>query len=61
MLDLEDFVGAVLDDVGDGVAVRGAEEEGLQDEEVEGSLKEVGFEGGCGALGHCGSVLQKII
>src|SRR6185503_363879 len=44
MLNLEDFVRTMFDDVGDGMAVGRTEEERLQDEEIEGSLQQVGFE-----------------
>jgi len=41
LLDLEDFVGELLDALGDGPAVFGLEGDGLEDEEVEGSLDEI--------------------
>ena len=41
LLDLEDFLGDLLDALGDGPAVLGLECDGFQDEEVEGALDEV--------------------
>lgn len=38
---LEDVVGALLNGVGDGVAVGAAQDEGLQDEQVERALEEI--------------------
>jgi hypothetical protein len=52
VLDLKYFVGAVFDDVSDGVAMGGAEQKGLQDEQIEGTLQEVSFEWRCGAFWH---------
>jgi len=53
MFNLEDFVGAVFDDMGDGMAMSRTEEKRLQDQKIEGALKEVGFERRGSALGHC--------
>src|SRR5580698_393767 len=39
LLDLEHFVGAEFDGLGDGVAVRGAEQERAEDEQVERALE----------------------
>jgi hypothetical protein len=52
VLDLENFVGAVLDDMGDGVTVGGAEQKGLQDEQIERALQEIGLEWRRAALWH---------
>jgi len=61
MLHLKDFVGAMFDDVGDRVAVGGAEEKRLQDEQIKGALEEVGFERWSGTFWHRRGDLQKII
>jgi hypothetical protein len=39
VFDLQDVVRTAFDGVGDGVAVGGSGEEGLEDEEVEGALE----------------------
>ena len=41
MFDLEDSVGAMLDDVRDGVAVRWSEDERLENEKVQGALEQI--------------------
>jgi hypothetical protein len=61
MLDLEDFMRAMLDDVSDGVAVGGAEKERLQDEQIEGPLQQVGFKWRGVSLWHAVRILQEII
>jgi len=61
VLDLKDLIGAMFNDMGYGVAVGGAEEKGLQNEQIEGSLEEISFEWRGGAFGHCVVALRKII
>ena len=39
MLDLQDFVGSMFDGVSDGVAVRRAEDQSLQDQQIECTLE----------------------
>ena len=41
LLDFEGVFGGVLDRLGDGVAVRGAHDEGAQDEHVQSSLEDI--------------------
>ncbi len=41
MFDLEDCVGAMLDNVRDGMAVRGPEDEGLQNQKVQRALEQI--------------------
>ena len=43
LADLQLIVGSLLDDAGNGVAMGGPEQEGLQHHHVEGALKEVGL------------------
>ena len=58
VFDLQYVVRASLDGVRDGMAVGGAEEEGLQDEKVQGSLQQLALER-CGATcGHTDTMLQ---
>jgi hypothetical protein len=44
VFDLQHVVGALLDGVRDGMAVGGAEHEGLQDEKIQRSLQQLAFE-----------------
>jgi hypothetical protein len=60
VLNLQDFVGAVLDNVGNGVTVGWAEKQCLQDQQIERALQEIGFERRCASFWH-GCVPQKII
>ena len=58
MLYLEQRVGAVLDDVRDGVAMGRPRLQCLQNQEVECSLEQVGVERGGRAARHAGSLLE---
>jgi hypothetical protein len=60
VLDLQDLIGAVLDNVGNGVTVGWAEKQGLQDEQIERALQKIGLEWRCAAFGH-GLAFPKII
>ena len=60
VLDLQHLVGALLDDVGDGVAMGGAGDEGVQNQHVERALEHVAA-GVCPALRAIKEIYQKII
>jgi hypothetical protein len=60
VLYLQDLIGAVLDNVGNGVTVGRTEQQCLQDEEIERALQKIGLEWRCAALGH-GLAFPKII
>jgi hypothetical protein len=62
VLDLEHLLGSVLDGVRDGMAVRGADGERLQNQQVERPLEQFALNGRVSAFGHEGFILlQKII
>src|SRR6478672_4052570 len=52
MLHLQNFIGALLNGVGNGVSVGRSDQQGLEHEEIESSLKNLTLQRVCATFGH---------
>lgn len=52
MLDLQNLIGAVLDNVGNGVTVGRAKQKGLHYEQIQSALQEIGLKWRCASFWH---------